>query len=75
MQRSSGTTHNSEYPAPLRSAQIGSRWSPTSGTRSTFYEMVAKDGASLRRFGGYVVGALSWLWCIDNYRLFYIFGS
>ncbi len=27
------TTYNSEYPAALRYAKIGSRWSPTSGTR------------------------------------------
>jgi len=27
------TAHNSEYPTTIRFAQIGSRWSPTSGTR------------------------------------------
>jgi len=34
--------HNSEYPAPLRFAQIGSRWSPTSGTRRTLDAMPLK---------------------------------
>jgi len=32
------SSHNSEYPATLRSAQIGSRWSPTSCTRGTIHE-------------------------------------
>jgi hypothetical protein len=40
-----GTTYNSEYPAPLRSAQIGSRWSPTSGTRGTLAVSVKNDTA------------------------------
>ena len=31
---------NSEYPAPLHSAQIGFRWSPTSGTRETLGVLV-----------------------------------
>ena len=33
---------NSEYPATLRFAQIGSRWSPTSGTRGTLSEILAQ---------------------------------
>ena len=33
----SGTSYNSEYPATLRSAQIGFLWSPTSGTRGTLF--------------------------------------
>ena len=33
------TSHNSEYPATLRFAQIGSLLSPTSGTRKTLGEM------------------------------------
>jgi len=37
--------HNSEYPATLRSAQIGSRWSPTSGTRETLWASVKNDTA------------------------------
>ncbi len=36
----SGTTLNSEYPATLHSAQIGSRCSPTSGTRRTVCVML-----------------------------------
>ncbi len=38
----SGTSYNSEYPATLRSAQIGFLWSPTSGTRGTLYEIRRK---------------------------------
>jgi len=38
-----GTKHNSEYPATLRSAQIGSRWSPTSGSRAPLCEIPANQ--------------------------------
>ncbi len=41
-----GIKHNSEYPAALRSAQIGSRWSPTSGTRGTLNVMPDAVGVS-----------------------------
>ncbi len=39
MRRSAPPSYNSEYPAALRSAQIGSLWSPTSGTRGTLSEI------------------------------------
>jgi predicted nucleotidyltransferase len=42
------TSYNSEYPAPLRSAQIGSRWSPTSGTRETLAESPCLAATSCR---------------------------
>jgi len=37
------TAHNSEYPTTIRFAQIGSRWSPTSGTREPLCERASQD--------------------------------
>ena len=36
-----GTAYNSEYAVPLRFAQIGFRWSPTSGTRETLCQITS----------------------------------
>jgi len=43
------TSHNSEYLAPLRFTQIGSRWSPTSGTRGTLCEIPRQEKISARK--------------------------
>lgn len=36
---SHGKAHNGDYPTSLHFAQIGSRWSPTPGTRETLGTM------------------------------------
>lgn len=44
IERGKFTSHNNnEYPDPLYSAQIGSRWSPTSGTRGTLEKKKTVD--------------------------------
>jgi hypothetical protein len=50
--KESGTTFNSEYPATLRSAQIGSRWSPTSGTRGTLDDIRFIVNVTYNKFFG-----------------------